>query len=97
MRKELSNIIPPDELAELDALARLSDDQIDLSDIPEVKDWTGAKRGLFYTGPRDKIAVGVDSDLVAWFKSHSSTGEESEARINQALRTYVAEQLRKAG
>ena len=97
MKKDLSNPISPDELAELEALAEMTDDEIDLSDIPEVKDWTGAKRGLFYTGPRNKIAVGVDSDLVAWFKSHSSTGEESEARINQALRTYVAEQLRKAG
>ena len=34
--------------AELEALAALPEDEIDLSDIPEVRDWSGAKRGLFY-------------------------------------------------
>ena len=29
-------------------LAALPDEQIDTADIPEVRDWTGAKRGLFY-------------------------------------------------
>lgn len=34
--------------AELKALAALPDEQIDTRDIPEVRDWSGAKRGLFY-------------------------------------------------
>ena len=31
--------------AELAALAAMSDDEIDTSDIPEVTDWSNAKRG----------------------------------------------------
>jgi len=34
--------------AELEALQKLPDDLIDTSDIPELLDWTGARRGLFY-------------------------------------------------
>lgn len=34
--------------AELQALEELSDDRIDTSDIPEVLDWTDARRGLFH-------------------------------------------------
>ena len=34
--------------AELSALEALPDDQIDTSDIPEVRDWSDARRGLFH-------------------------------------------------
>jgi hypothetical protein len=34
--------------AELKALASLPDEAIDTSDAPELSDWSGAKRGLFY-------------------------------------------------
>ena len=34
--------------AELRALEALPDDQIDTSDIPEISDWSDARRGLFY-------------------------------------------------
>ena len=34
--------------AEIAALAALPDERIDTADIPEVRDWTGAKRGVFY-------------------------------------------------
>ena len=39
----------PAQVAELTALAALPEDAIDTSDAPEVTDWSGAKRGLFYT------------------------------------------------
>ena len=45
--------------AELSALAALSDDQIDTSDIPEVRDWSDAKRGLFYRPAKQRTATGV--------------------------------------
>ena len=34
--------------AELSALRALPDDRTDTSDIPEVRDWSGARRGVFY-------------------------------------------------
>ena len=40
-----------DELAALDALP---DDQIDTTDIPEVRDWSGAVRGLFHMSASER-------------------------------------------
>ncbi len=34
--------------AEIEALAKLPDEKIYTSDIPEILDWAGAKRGLLY-------------------------------------------------
>lgn len=48
MKKEASRILKRDQLTELELLAVLPDDAIDTSDAPELLDWSGAKRGLFY-------------------------------------------------
>ena len=45
------------QLAELQALHELPDDQIDTSDIPELLDWTGARRGLFYLPVKQQIIL----------------------------------------
>lgn len=34
--------------AEIAALAALPDERIDTVEIPEARDWTGAKRGVFH-------------------------------------------------
>ncbi len=34
-------------MKELTALAALPDDKIDMREMPEVRDWSNAKRGLF--------------------------------------------------
>ncbi len=39
--------------AEIVALAALPDERIDTADIPEVRDWAGARRGVFYR-PSDR-------------------------------------------
>jgi hypothetical protein len=48
LNKKHSNPVPPETQAEIDALAALPENQLDTDDIPEVHDWSGAKRGLFY-------------------------------------------------
>jgi hypothetical protein len=48
MKKKISKRMTPAQLAELAALAALPEDAIDTSDAPEMADWSGAKRGLFY-------------------------------------------------
>ena len=45
--------------AELSALETLPNDQIDTSDIPEARDWSDAKRGLFYRPAKQRTAPGV--------------------------------------
>ena len=47
MRKVISDLTP-EQRQELAALAALTDDQIDTTDAPEVRDWSQAKRGVFY-------------------------------------------------
>ncbi len=67
------------------------DDKIDTSDIPEVEDWSGAKRGKFYKPvKREKVTLLLDADLVAWFRDNA--GEDYQAKINSALRIYITHQ-----
>lgn len=40
--------LTPDQRAEIDALEAMPDDEIDTSDIPEVVDWSNARRGMFH-------------------------------------------------
>jgi hypothetical protein len=49
MKKKISKPMTLAQLAELTALAILPEHAIDTSDAPEMSDWSGAKRGLFYT------------------------------------------------
>lgn len=78
-----------EELAELDALEALPDDQIDTSDIPETLDWSGAKRGLFYRPVKQQITLRLDADVVAWFKQQAPDGRGYQTDINRALRLHV--------
>lgn len=96
MKTEISSKLSPEQFARLKRLAALPDEAIDTSDIPEVRDWKGARRGLFYTGPSDKVAIGVDPEVVAWFRSHSPGGDGFEKGINRVLLEHVKEQKQKA-
>lgn len=43
-----ASALPPEIQEQLLALDELADEDIDLSDIPEITDWSGAVRGTFY-------------------------------------------------
>src|ERR1700745_1447453 len=75
--------------AELKALAALRDEAIDTSDAPELIDWSGARRGLFYRPVKQQLTLRLDADVVAWFKRHTTSNEGYQTRINRALREYV--------
>ena len=91
MKKERSKPVPPEIQAEIDALAALPEDQINTDDIPEVQDWRGAKRGLFYRPIKRQITLRLDADLIDWFKTHHRPGEGYQTSINRALREYVTQ------
>jgi uncharacterized protein (DUF4415 family) len=91
MKKRHSNPVPPEIQAEIDALAALPEDQINTDDIPEVPDWSGAKRGLFYRPVKQQITLRLDADVIHWFKNHHPQGEGYQTSINRALREYVAQ------
>jgi uncharacterized protein (DUF4415 family) len=79
---------------ELAALADLPDEQIDTSDIPEVRDWTGAKRGLFYRPVKKQLTLRIDADVIAWFKDHAGKGQGYQTKINLALRNHMRRHAR---
>jgi uncharacterized protein (DUF4415 family) len=80
------------QLADLNAVAAIPDDEIDTSDMPEQTDWAGAKRGQFYRPIKKQITLRIDADLIEWFRQHSSPDAGYQTRINEALRDYVAQQ-----
>ena len=85
------------QMAELDALAAVPDDQIDLSDIPEVRDWSGAKRGVFYRPVKRQLTLRLDADVVVWFKRHARGGRGYQTDINRALREHVQRREKRVG
>ena len=89
MKKETSKRLTRGQLAELKSLAALSESAIDTSDTPELLDWSGAKRGLFYRPVKQQLTLRLDADVVAWFKSQTKSSEGYQTRINRALREYV--------
>jgi uncharacterized protein (DUF4415 family)/uncharacterized protein (DUF433 family) len=88
MRKGYSNLTE-EQRAELAALEALPDDQIDTTDIPEVLDWSNAKRGAYYRPLKQQITLRLDADIVAWFKARAPDGRGYQTDINRALREYV--------
>jgi len=75
-----------EEQSALDALASMPDNEIDTSDMPEVRDWSGAVRGGLYRPVKRLTSLRLDVDLLEWFKRD---GEGYQTRINAALREYV--------
>jgi uncharacterized protein (DUF4415 family) len=92
MKKGTSKRLTPEQRAELKSLAALRDKDVDTSDAPELRDWSGAKRGLFYRAVKQQLTLRLDTDVVAWFKSHTASNEGYQTRINRALREYVQRQ-----
>ena len=86
MKKGISKPFTRAQAAELKSLAALPDPAIDKSDAPELLDWSGAKRGLFYRPVKQQLTLRLDSDVVSWFKGHTKSGEGYQTRINRALR-----------
>ena len=46
--------LTPSQRAELEALAAMSDEDIDTSDIPEIKEFSNPRRGMFSGSPNRK-------------------------------------------
>jgi uncharacterized protein (DUF4415 family) len=83
MRKGASRRLTPEQRAELTSLAALRDGAIDTADAPEFLDWSGAKRGLFYRPVKQQRTLRLDADVVAWFKSRTTSNDGYQTRINR--------------
>jgi uncharacterized protein (DUF4415 family) len=69
---------------ELQKLAARPDREIDLSDIPEIREIpSDAVIGRFYRPKITTVTIRLDVDVVAWLKA---TGDGYQTRINAYLR-----------
>ena len=93
MKKATSKRMTKKQAAELKALAALPDDQINTAAVPEQKDWSGARRGIFFRPIKKQLTLRLDADLIDWFKTPAPQGEGYQTKINKALREYVAQQV----
>ncbi|MDD9988243.1 MAG: BrnA antitoxin family protein [Spirochaetaceae bacterium] len=78
-----------DQQEEIAALKQLPDDQIDTTEVPEMRDWSTAQRGALYRPVKQQITLHLDADIVAWFKSHARGRRGYQTGINRALRSHV--------
>ncbi len=92
MRKERPKPLTPKQKAELKALAALPDQKIDTSEMPEIVDWSGARRGLLYRPVKRQITLRIDADVIEWFRSRARQGDGYQTNINRALREYIERQ-----
>ena len=68
---------------EIAAIAASKDEEIDLSEMPEIVDWSGAEVGRFYRPPKRSVTMRVDADVIEWLKSY---GPGYQSRANMLLR-----------
>ncbi len=96
MNAENSSELTPAQQADINALARLPDADIDLDEMPEVGDWSDARRGLFYRPIKKQLTLRLDADVIAWFRARATDGEKYQTTINRVLRDYVERHRRSA-
>jgi uncharacterized protein (DUF4415 family) len=65
------------------ALVHKKSQDIDLSDIPEVTDWSKALVGKFYRPIKKSLTIRIDADVLAWLKGQ---GKGYQTKINGILR-----------
>lgn len=72
-----------DQKRDIAAIAAKRDTDIDLSDMPEVLDWSKAEVGKFYRPPKKSVTMRLDGDILEWLKG---LGPGYQTRMNLLLR-----------
>lgn len=68
---------------EIAAIARKKDADIDLSDMPEVLDWSTAEIGKFSRPVKKPVTMRLDADVIEWLKGY---GRGYQTKANRLLR-----------
>lgn len=71
---------------EIAAIAAKTDATIDISEMPEVVDWTGAEVGRFYRPVKRPVTMRLDDDVIDWLKSY---GRGYQTKANLLLRHAI--------
>jgi uncharacterized protein (DUF4415 family) len=86
----------PEELEQLARLRAMRDEDIDLSDIPELTEEQlsrGFRPGL-HRPIKMPVTIRLDADVVGWFKEHAGD-KPYQTEINRVLRQHVAKAEKK--
>jgi len=79
-----------ESLTDWQRLDALQDEDIDLSDVPEITPEMFARavirRGLKPPSGKQQITIRLDADVLKWFRAQ---GEGYQTRINALLRAYM--------
>lgn len=94
MKKAISRSLSAAQRKELSALKALPDSKINTKALPEQRDWSDAKRGLFYRPIKKQLTLRLDADVIEWFKTRAPNGEGYQTEINKALREFVEHERR---
>jgi len=78
--------------AELEALKNQSEAEIDLVDLPEIKDWSNTIAHPLYKPIKKSTTVRIDADVMQWLKSQ---GKGYQTRMNKILRDAMLKELNK--
>jgi uncharacterized protein (DUF4415 family) len=82
--------ISEESLTDWNRLDAMQDEDIDLSDIPEITPEMFAKavvrRGLKQPPAKQQITIRLDDDVLRWFRAQ---GDGYQTRINALLRAYM--------
>lgn len=81
------------QIAELNFVESLPEDQINVKEIPEMSDWSGARRGFFYKPIKQQATLRLDSDIIHWFKARMKDGRGCQTEINRALRNHISRRM----
>ena len=84
--------LTPELEAEIKALEAMPDSEIDTSDMPEVTDWSKAKRGMFYRPVKALHSLRIDNDVLAFFQNK---GRGYQTTINDILRQHMEQETKR--
>ncbi len=96
VRKTLAESpMTPARKRNLARLAQRPDSEIDVSDIPPLKEsfWKTAVRNPFYRPVKQQLTVRLDSDVLAWLRQQ---GKGYQTRLNTVLRKAMLEDIKKS-
>ena len=85
--------LTPSQHAELDALAAMSDDDIDTSDIPEIREFSNPRRGVFASSPNRKVEPKRGPEL----PNQSSNGRRTTDTSERGLEDIIFAAMTGAG
>jgi uncharacterized protein (DUF4415 family) len=66
---------------------KLSDKDIDYSDIPETDEEFWSDADIFFPTKKTHVSIRLDDDIISWFKQF---GRGYQTKINSVLKSYIS-------